>query len=365
MAIERKRSDDIVINDDSLKVVVDENSMLLLVDDGIVTPETTDEAASSSESSETDDNDYGQTQSDIYSTSASFQQQHRRVELHSCSLRALGVTGLTTLVPLFNTLALHFASPSILMCFGSGLSLVFTVLFSKRTIGEQPSKQQVFGACLIVMGVFSVAMFGDHINVPEMDTFDVMQTYSNPYFVAYSFCFAIWVTFLLVEINWGSPRWCRSAWGAIGGSLTGGTSNFIKDAMALGSSNSISDYFTHYMVLCGLLLGAGLFSLSSLIFSIQCMKRYDVAFSCASYTGAMMFSVSVMSAVHYNTFNHLGGWLSYVFYPIGILSTLSGCLILSLEPVQSGTDILDTHTNRKSNQVYDSIRKIDKEIITL
>lgn len=357
MKIERKKSEQIIINDDNLQVVVDENSMLLLVEDGFVTPETSDEATSSeAEDNYYDKNYYEPTQSTI-STSTSFRRQQRKVELHPCSLRALGVVGMTTLVPIFNILALHFASPSILMCFGSGLSLVFTVLFSQQTIGEQPSKKQIIGSVLIVIGVFTVAIFGDHTNEPEMDLFDVIQKYSDPYFVTYFFFFSLWIFFLLAQTEWGNPFWRRSAWGAVGGSLSGGTSNFIKDAMALGSSQVITDFITYYMLLSGLLLAAAVLSISSLILSLECMKRYEASFSCASYTGAMMFSVSIMSAVHYNTFSHLEGWLNFAFYILGLVVTMSGCLTLAQEPVDSEKDefTMERKASEKKTQQYGSL----------
>ena len=54
-----------------------------------------------------------------------------------------------------------FASPSILAPI-SGLALASVVLGSKPVLGEQPERNQIVGASLVVIGEVMVSLFGDH-----------------------------------------------------------------------------------------------------------------------------------------------------------------------------------------------------------
>lgn len=301
------------------------------VDDGITLTEMTDENTSISNDEDCysdDDSDNDDSPTTIIIEKA-LTQRRDTCTSQPCCLRAFGVIGMTTLVPVMNTLALHFASPSILMCFGSGLSLVWTALLSEITIGERPSQQQRIGSGLIVLGSSAVALFGDHTNATKMSPLDVRAQYSNPSFVAYFVGLSLWVVFLCTLIRHGSPRSCRWAWGVIGGSLAG-TSNFVKDAMALGGSGSFDSTISS-LCFYGLLLCAMILSISSLILSVECMKRYDATFSSASFAGADVISVSVMAAIHYHTFRNLVGMENYVLYPMGLLITVVGCAVLAFE----------------------------------
>ena len=68
---------------------------------------------------------------------------------------------MSILNPICSVFAMNYASPSILAPF-SGLTLVWVILFSGITVGERPSKTEIFSAILIMCGEIIVAIFGDH-----------------------------------------------------------------------------------------------------------------------------------------------------------------------------------------------------------
>jgi len=323
-------------------------------DDAITSTELTDGNTSSDEDEDccnedfcSDDNSTNYESSTTIILGKTLTQKQNKFKSRPLCLRVFGVIGMTTLVPVMNTSALHFASPSILMCFGSGLSLVWTALLSEITIGERPSQQQMAGSGLIVLGGFVVAIFGDHTNMPKMSPGDVSTQYSNLFFVAYFVGLSLWIAFLGSLIRYGSPRLSRFSWGVIGGSLAG-TSNFAKDAIALAGNGGLGST-TSSLYFYGLLLGAGILSISSFILSVECMKRYDATYSSASYAGADVISVSVMAAVHYHTFHNLKGMENLVLYPVGLLLTVFGCAILAFE---QNADDKEVDKNPKHAESY-------------
>ena len=52
------------------------------------------------------------------------------------------------------------------------------------------------------------------------------------------------------------------------------------------------------------------------------------AFSAAMFVGSFVLSASLMSAVHYDTFQHLVGFWNWVMYPLGLISLMIGVNLL-------------------------------------
>eukprot|EP00518_Triparma_eleuthera_P023182 CAMPEP_0197570600 /NCGR_PEP_ID=MMETSP1320-20131121/40985_1 /TAXON_ID=91990 /ORGANISM="Bolidomonas sp., Strain RCC2347" /LENGTH=156 /DNA_ID=CAMNT_0043133041 /DNA_START=86 /DNA_END=553 /DNA_ORIENTATION=+ len=73
----------------------------------------------------------------------------------------IGMFGMAIVNPACGVGAMAFANPSLLAPF-SGLTLVWVVLFSKRTTGEEPTRTQVVAACTIILGEIVVTLCGDH-----------------------------------------------------------------------------------------------------------------------------------------------------------------------------------------------------------
>ena len=59
------------------------------------------------------------------------------------------------------------------------------------------------------------------------------------------------------------------------------------------------------------------------------MKRYDATYSAAMYVASFVVSASAMSAVHYQTFEHLNGVWSYFLYPLGLATLFLGAFVLA------------------------------------
>lgn len=78
-----------------------------------------------------------------------------------------------------------------------------------------------------------------------------------------------------------------------------------------------------------------------LLFLVACMKKYDATFSSAMFVGSFVVSASIMSAVHYSTFQNLYGIANYVLYPSGLLVLMVGVGILVRNTSPSRRDVLE------------------------
>jgi len=264
------------------------------------------------------------------------QQQHEWLnKLFAFSLRMIGFFGMSVLGPVCNVYALQFASPSILSPIGGGLTLVWVVLFSECTIGEKPRPIQVAAVAFIVIGEIIIAITGDHSNAYSKEFKKMEQEYIDPLFLSYFSCMILWIALLVYLINYENKKLRRFAWGMIGGSITG-MQNFIKDALAVvhrvdnGSSGGKLFYsypFQFYI----LILMAATVALTGLLLLMACMKRYDANFSASMYLGSTVISASIMSMVHYHTFDRIGSRIKSISYLMGLLTLLFGCTILANE----------------------------------
>jgi len=317
------------------------------------------------------------------------------VQFRSLFLRGSGMIGMTILNPVCCVLAMRYASPSILAPF-SGMTLVWIIAFSECTIGEKPRNLQIIASALIVFGQILIAVFGDHTNVESLTLEEVVsicslhldfcsaipcikvclipslnlklwqsldsffcnltyllmalvltcitwrilmaipvqrRQYSDLSFRLLFITMIFWFLFLAHMINYGSINWKRFAWGVAGGSVTG-FQNFVKDALALMQNyDGIQSFPAELFLLwfCG-----ALFPLLGLLLLMQCMKRYDATYSSSMFVGSFICSTSLMSAFHYDTFQHLPTVWNWIFYPVGIIVLVSGTVMLSMEMYLKG-----------------------------
>jgi len=268
--------------------------------------------------------DSGDTQS---SEDTHLQKNNRRIAL---GLRFSGMIGMTFLNPLFCILAMNYASPSILAPF-SGLTLVWIVVFAEMITGERPDRIQVLAVFLIILGEVIVAIWGDHTNDEGISIEEVVMSYINGYFQLYSGLFALWmlaISNIILRKAPTSPSLRRFAWGVSGGSITG-LQNFMKDSLtimkAVKADDDMSSYpwYLYIMIFSGCATAfGGLFCLTA------CMKRYDATFSSAAFVGSFVISASIMSAVHYDTFQNLLGIWNWILYPAGLGVLMLGVIIL-------------------------------------
>ena len=120
-----------------------------------------------------------------------------------------------------------------------------------------------------------------------------------------------------------------------------GFQNFLKDALTIfdvtteqsnsnnhnslsGSSSSTSLPSTFFLFL----LLAMATSFVGLLCLASCMKRYDATYSAAMFVVSFVMSASLMSGVHYHTFEHLSGVLNLFMYPLGLATLFLGAFIL-------------------------------------
>ena len=83
-------------------------------------------------------------------------------------------------------------------------------------------------------------------------------------------------------------------------------------------------------------------SLIGLLFLTACMKQYDATFSSAMFVGSFVVSASIMSMIHYSTFQDLKGIINYIMYPFGLVVLLAGVAVLLRSTASGGEDVLDT-----------------------
>ncbi|KAL7532405.1 hypothetical protein ACHAWF_005668 [Thalassiosira exigua] len=252
--------------------------------------------------------------------------------LASWLLYLAGMIGMLFLNPTCNVLAMQHANPSILVPF-SGLTLVWVVLFSRRAVGERPGRSQRVACALIVAGEAIVALFGDHTNGKGLGVEDVLASYSDPAFQAFLVLWTLIIFQMAIFIR-VCPKTSllkKLSWGCIGGSVTG-FQNFVKDSLIIvdatskqsqnSSSGDLPGAFYVFVALAMLTATLGL------LFLAACMKRYDATYSAAMFVVSFIVSTSLMSSVHYNTFEHLAGVQDYILYPVGLSTLFAGAFIL-------------------------------------
>ena len=183
--------------------------------------------------------------------------------------------------------------------------------------------------------------------------------------------FGIVIAFLLLEYYWihyaESPRLRKFAWGTCGGSLTG-LQNFLKDALTLlkAKHDAVENgdeefHFPWFYSLFIILAGATAFV--GLLWLTACMKRYDAAYSSATFVGSFVVSASIMSAVHYKTFEMLHDTWNYVLYPVGLCILMIGVYILVLEKNVHDDDQIDGGRIVDANAAEEPVRVIGKDSI--
>ena len=146
-----------------------------------------------------------------------------------------------------------------------------------------------------------------------------------------------------------TPTLCRFAWGVSGGSITG-FQNFLKDTLTIikavdsyneqgqngNDDDDGSDFepipYPWYTPL--MMLGAMTSAFGGLLLLTACMKRYDATFSSAMFVGSFVISASIMSAVHYQTFQHLNSIWNWILYPTGLCILMVGVWILVNETME-------------------------------
>lgn len=107
-----------------------------------------------------------------------------------------------------------------------------------------------------------------------------------------------------------------------------GVQCFIKDAMVvLTISNDKRPW--KLPLAFYILLGLGMaVAATGLGIATHCMKRYDVTYSNAMHSGALVVSASIMGAVHHKTFSNLDSGFGAAFYLMGLSIILVGLWIL-------------------------------------
>ena len=278
-----------------------------------------------------------------------------KIQRQAVLLRAGGMFGMTTLNPAFSMWAMLYASPSVLAPF-SGLTLVWIVIFSEYMVNEPPTITQIHAAALIITGEVIISIMGDHTNDTNNITVEqIEESYKDPNFIIFCILMLLWMIGLTFMMLQGSSPWKRFAWGVSGGSITG-FQNFLKDGLTILSITSKQRQEQQNQIPYPTILYVFIFSglgtaLIGLLLLTACMKRYDATYSASMFVGSFVIAASIMSAVHYHTFQNLETIWNYIFYPVGLLILLAGVLLLAFVPSTS-TNPIRVATTNEGSQVY-------------
>lgn len=141
------------------------------------------------------------------------------------------------------------------------------------------------------------------------------------------------LAFMAVSIYTGSSTSLlrKISWGSIGGTVTG-FQNFLKDSLTISKTKPLHPIFFLFASLAMLTAFLGL------LFLAACMKRYDATYSASMFVVSFIMSATLMSSVHYHTFQDLAAVQDYILYPLGLLILLLGASMLVREetPIQHG-----------------------------
>lgn len=219
---------------------------------------------------------------------------------------------MTTLNPGLSVVAFLYASPSILAPFAV-LAIVWIVLLSPIILKEIPSRMQIVGAMMILLGEIITAISGDHSKYDELTLEDIANSYKKLNFQIFMMFLLIWMDMLYFIIKDTSPtsRISKFAWGVCGGSITG-LQNFGKDfltVLKVTPKDESYPWYTGVLCVCGILC-----ALVGLVLLV------------------LVISASLMSAIHYDTFAHIRRGLYIVLYPVGLVVILCGVSIFTVAP---------------------------------
>jgi cytochrome b len=164
-------------------------------------------------------------------------------------------------------------------------------------------------------------------------------------FIALATAWFLLLAYMIIYSQCATVR--RFAWGVSGGSLTG-FQNFLKDTLTIIKATHHDDSQHEQQpqrpwILLGVFIAmAALTAFGGLLLLTGCMKRYDATYSSAMFVGSFVVSASIMSAVHYDTFDHLNGLVNAICYPAGLAILMAGVYMLIAEnprlPVNDNVD---------------------------
>jgi len=190
------------------------------------------------------------------------------------------------------------------------------------------------------------------------------MSYENGYFQLYFVFITLWLLamfHLILRKSPTSPSLRRFAWGVSGGSITG-LQNFLKDSLTIIKAVRADDDQSSYpwCLLITICLGIAT-SFGGLLCLTACMKRYDATFSSAMFVGSFVISASIMSAVHYNTFQNLESIKNWIMYPTGLIILMLGVFILVRKTTETGIDDSDAHLPFADKSVHPFISNVEEE----
>ena len=161
-------------------------------------------------------------------------------------------------------------------------------------------------------------------------------SYHDGYFITFFVLLGVYISVLFYLMFFSkNPVLKRFAWGSSGGSITG-MQNFLKDSLTIIKATDKGEAYPWFFYFFFAMAAATAFV--GLLFLTACMKRYDATYSASSFVGSFVICASIMSAVHYHSFQNLEHVWNYILYPTGLIVLGIGVYMLVRESREAGEE---------------------------
>ncbi|KAF0682624.1 Aste57867_25261 [Aphanomyces stellatus] len=235
--------------------------------------------------------------------------------------------------PVFDAWSYSFAAQSVLAPM-AGFSVVWNIVLSPFVLKEQLSDQVIHGSSIILIGCGLVSMSGDHAS-PTHTPDQLYALFTETIFIVYA-TIAITACAGMSYIVHTFPHASytrRFAFGALAG-LVGGNLYFMKTSVELiGNGGDIWNYTGTYLI-----FGGALGSAAGGIFVLNLgLKEYDALYVVAVYESFLILCGSISGVIFFREDHGMQDWWQVILYPVAIVTTVVGVVVLSRQPSQTAT----------------------------
>ncbi|TDH70736.1 hypothetical protein CCR75_004969 [Bremia lactucae] len=241
------------------------------------------------------------------------------------SVKAAATVCVFLLNPVFDALSYAYAAQSILAPM-AGFSVVWNVVLSPYLLHEKVSSHDLKGSTIILFGCALVGVSGSH-NTPTHHSAELFALFKSRIFIEYAFfvvCGAIVLTWMLSSYEKKSG-WRRFAFGALSG-LIGGNLFFLKASVELlAEGGAIWLKPETYAIFASTLVSAG----GGIYVLDLGLREYDALYLVAIYQAFLILIGSISGVIFFHEISGIYSWWQLLLYPIGIITTVGGIIILS------------------------------------
>ena len=250
------------------------------------------------------------------------------VKNESKSIFAIATLCVVVLNPVFDAMSYAYAAQSVLAPM-AGLSVAWNTILSPYFLQEKLTKTDIKGAYWIVSGCVLVGISGSH-QVPTHSRVQLFALFKETGFLMYAALVlaSSAILFFMIKTLPKSSKYRKVAYGVLSG-LIGGNLFFLKAAVELlhDDNDDIWSYVETYLIVFGALGTAG----GGLMVLNQGLRDYEALYLVAMYQSFLIIIGSISGAVFFHEMSGMKAWWQDMLYPLSILMTINGIMILSRE----------------------------------